>query len=124
MDQMIKPRILIVDDEIDYCMIMKNFFRGKGFEVFLAFTLKEGLSLLETASPDVLFLDNNLPDGKAWTHVGVIVEKNPHLRIYLVSAYHQKGDFFSPSPNVIIWEKPLSRSLLEEVIVPDLRSQI
>ncbi|MET0391700.1 MAG: response regulator, partial [Chitinophagaceae bacterium] len=65
MEQMIKPRILIVDDEIDYCMIMKSFFRGKGYEVLLAFTLKEGLEQLESARPDILFLDNNLPDGKA-----------------------------------------------------------
>lgn len=118
MDKMIKPKILIVDDEIDYCMIMKSFFRAKDYEVFLAFTLKEGLDLLETVDPDILFLDNNLPDGKAWTHVESIVEKNPHLRIYLVSAYYQKGDFFSPSPNVVIWEKPLSKSLLEEVKGP------
>jgi DNA-binding response OmpR family regulator len=121
---MIKLKILIVDDEIDYCMIMKNFFRGKDYEVSVAFTLKEGLALLENIRPDILFLDNNLPDGKGWTHVESIVEKNPHLRIYLVSAHHQKGDFFSPSANVVVWEKPLSMSLLEEVKGTGLRNYI
>lgn len=111
---MIKLKILIIDDEIDYCMIMKNFFR-EAYEVFIAFTLREGLDLIESIHPDILFLDNNLPDGKGWTHVEPIVEKNPHLRIYLVSAYHQKGNFSSPSPNVVVWEKPLSLSLLQEI---------
>lgn len=113
--RMIKLKILIVDDEIDYCMIMKNFFNGKKYEVFLAFNLKDGLDQLHDKKPDILFLDNNLPDGKGWTHVETIVEKNPHLRVYLVSAYHQQADYTSPSSNVVVWEKPLSMSLLKEV---------
>ena len=112
---MIKLKILIIDDEIDYCMIMKSFFRGKNYDVSLAYTLKEGLSLIKNVEPDILFLDNNLPDGKGWTHVESIVENNPQLRVYLVSAYHQRGDYSSPSPNVVVWEKPLSMNLLKEV---------
>lgn len=111
---MVKLKILIIDDEIDYCMIMKNFFR-KVYDVSLAFTLREGLALIDSLNPDLLFLDNNLPDGKGWTCVESIVEKNPHLKIYLVSAYHQKGNFSSPSSNVVVWEKPLSLSLLQEI---------
>ena len=112
---MIKLKILIVDDEIDYCMIMKNFFRVKNYVVFLAYGIKDGLDQLEAVKPDILFLDNNLPDGKGWTFVEGIVEKHPHLKLYLVSAHHTKGDFISPSPNVVVWEKPLSMNLLKEV---------
>jgi two-component system, OmpR family, response regulator len=109
---MTKPRILIVDDESDYCMIMKGYFREKNYDVHLAYTLNDGLQMIEAIRPDILFLDNNLPDGKGWSHVEDIVEKNPHLRLFLVSAYQQKGDFASPSPNVTVWEKPLSLNLL------------
>src|SRR5688572_16231328 len=113
--QMIKLKILIIDDEIDYSMILKNYFNRKNYEVFVAYLLQEGLDMIGQVKPDILFLDNNLPDGKGWTHVEDIVENNPHLRIYLVSAYHQKGDYASPSPNVVVWEKPLSMSQLKEV---------
>ena len=102
----------MIDDEIDYCRILENFFKRKNYDVSLAFTLNEGLQLIGDKNPDILFLDNNLPDGKGWTHVESIVEKHPHLKIYLVSAYHQKGDFVYTSPNVTVWEKPLSLSLL------------
>lgn len=112
---MIKLKILIIDDEIDYSMILKNYFTRKNYEVFVAYLLNEGLEKIRDIQPDILFLDNNLPDGKGWTHVESIVEKNPHLKIYLVSAYHQKGEFTSPSPNVTVWEKPLSMSVLKEV---------
>jgi two-component system OmpR family response regulator len=111
---MAKLKVLIIDDEIDYCTIMRNYFITRDYEVSISFLLNQGLELINTLQPDILFLDNNLPDGKGWTHVESIVEKNPHLRIYLVSAYHRIGEFPSPSPNVIVWEKPLSRQLLND----------
>lgn len=111
---MLKLKVLMIDDEIDYCRILENYFKKKNYEVQLAFSLAEGLQLIGSHKPDILFLDNNLPDGKGWTHVDEIVENNPHLKIYLVSAYHQKGDFFYDSPNVTVWEKPLSMSLLND----------
>ena len=107
-----KGKILIIDDEVDYCVIMKNYFANRKYNVQIAFNLTEGLEQIEEFKPDILFLDNNLPDGKGWSHVEPIVEKNPHLKLFLVSAYHQKGDFSSSSPNVTVWEKPLSLSVL------------
>jgi DNA-binding response OmpR family regulator len=109
---MLKLKVLLIDDEADYCMIMRNFFTKKNYEVFAAYTLKEGLELLDTVKPDILFLDHNLPDGHGFSYVESIVEKNPHLKLYLVSAYFKKGDLSYPSPNVIVWEKPISISLL------------
>ena len=107
-------KILIIDDEADYCSILKSYFQQKGYEVFLASTLKEGLELINTVRPDILFLDNNLPDGKGWPQIDLIVEKIPRIRAYLISAHQQKSDYSSLSPNVIVWEKPLSLSLLNE----------
>ncbi len=111
---MLKLKVLFIDDEIDYCHIMESYFTKKNYDVSLAYTLDEGLSKIESVRPDILFLDNNLPDGKGWEHVDKIVEKNPHLRLYLVSAYHLRNDFSFPYPNVVIWEKPLSMSVLNE----------
>jgi DNA-binding NtrC family response regulator len=114
---MTKLKVLIIDDEVDYCLIMKGYFTRKKYDVAVAYTLKEGLQKIADEKPDILFLDNNLPDGQGWAHVEEIVEKNPHLRIYLASAYHQHGDFFSPHPLVTVWEKPISMSLLNETFV-------
>ena len=111
---MLKLKVLMIDDEIDYCRILEMFFKKKNYDVLLAFNLTEGLELIVKSKPDILFLDNNLPDGKGWTFVESIVENNPQLKIFLVSAYHQKGDFLPNSPNVTIWEKPISMGLLNE----------
>ena len=109
-----KVRILIIDDEIDYCMIMKSYFLGKGYDVFQGSTIKDCFRLLEESRPDILLLDNNLPDGKAWEQVDTIHKNYPSLRIYLISAYHQKTDVIPTHENLIVWEKPISFSLLDQ----------
>lgn len=107
-------KILIVDDEIDYCTIMKSYFRGKNYDVFLGYTIKECLENLEQHQPDILLLDNNLPDGKGWNLVDSLIKNFPSLRIYLISAYHKKEDFQFNHKNVTVWEKPLSLGLLDQ----------
>jgi|SRR6218665_842423 len=109
---MLKLKVLFVDDETDFCLLMKNFFTKKNYDVFLAYTLKEGLDQLQDVQPDILFLDNNLPDGKGWDQVDAIVEKNPHMRLYLASAHYKGEVIFKNYPQVTVWEKPLSMSLL------------
>jgi DNA-binding response OmpR family regulator len=112
---MLKKKILIIDDEMDYCMIMKGYFTRKGYEVSIGSTLKEGLSLMEDINPQILFLDNNLPDGKGWLKLDDIVANHPDLKIFLVSAFRQEFDFIKPTEQVTIWEKPISFSVLNSV---------
>ena len=95
-------------------MIMKSYFIGRNYKVFTAYTLKDGLKLLEEIQPQILLLDNNLPDGKGKEHIPAIVQNFPSLKIYLISAYHQKTDFLEPHENVTVWEKPILLSLLDK----------
>ena len=97
---------------MDYCIIMKGYFTRKGYEVHIGSTLKEGLALLENKKPDILFLDNNLPDGRGWLMLDKIVSENPELKIFLVSAFRQEFDFIKPTEQITIWEKPISFSVL------------
>ena len=107
-----KKKILIIDDEVDFCLIMKGYFSRKNYEVFAAYNLQNGLFLLDEVKPDILFLDNNLPDGQGWKYVDAIVEKNPHLNIFLISAHQSKSSFTSPNKNIMVWEKPISLQIL------------
>jgi len=110
-----KQRILIIDDEIDFCTIMKGYFVRKGYEVATAYDLQTGLFCINDVKPDILFLDNNLPDGQGWQYVEQIVEKNPHLKIYLISAHQTKSSFTSTNENIVVWEKPISFQALSSV---------
>ncbi len=57
---MSRIKLLIIDDEQDYCMLMKNFLSTKGYDVTVSYSLKEGLELLYETKPAILILDNNL----------------------------------------------------------------
>jgi len=110
---MIKVKILIIDDEEDFCMIMKSYFERKGMEVFLAFNLTDGLNSIKEKNPDILFLDNNLPDGEGWNKTPDILKENPSLKINLISAYKEKTNEYDAFSNVSVWEKPISIRKLE-----------
>jgi DNA-binding NtrC family response regulator len=110
-----KQKILIIDDEVDFCMIMKGYFDKKKYETLVAYDLRNGLALIGASKPDILFLDNNLPDGQGWNCVDEIVEKNPHLQIYLISAHQNKSSFTPPNKNIVVWEKPISLQVLNNV---------
>lgn len=105
---MSKVKVLIVDDEEDFCENIGSFFKSIGLEVIAAGSLKDGLRLLEQESPQVLFLDNNLPDGEGWQQTSFLLKKYPSLKINLISAYRESSSEFENLPNVKVWEKPLS----------------
>lgn len=82
-----QKKILIIDDEPDLCLLMKSYFVRKNYDVYSAATLQEGLVKMEEVLPDILFLDNNLPDGIGWTRVESFLHVNPSLRLFLMSGY-------------------------------------
>jgi DNA-binding NtrC family response regulator len=57
-----KKRILVIDDERDFCELIKNILVRENFVVDCAFTLEEAEEKLRE-NPQVVLLDNNLPDG-------------------------------------------------------------
>ena len=109
-----KEKILIIDDEVDFCTIMKGYFKKRNYDVHVAYSIQAGILLLDEFNPGVLFLDNNLPDGEGWKFVPRIVEKSPQIKIFLVSAHMHRSDFVSSNENIVVWEKPISMQLLED----------
>ena len=109
-------RVLIIDDEADFCLLMKNYFVRRNFEVHIFHTLEEGMKNIETIKPDILFLDNNLPDGLGWEKTEYISEHFPHTLINLISAYQYDQSYSSKLSSVRIWEKPISLNDLNKYL--------
>lgn len=81
-----KRKVLIIDDEEDFGMLMKRFFSQKNYDVYVAYTISEGLKLLDEHMPDIIFLDNNLPDGYGWDKTDYILSTYPQTQLNLISA--------------------------------------
>lgn len=102
-------KILVIDDEDDFGVLMKSFFSPNGYQVFVAGNIKDGLRILTEEHPDVIFLDNNLPDGLGWENSEFITTNYPEIQLNLISAYYVPKTSTSAFR---ILEKPL---LLEEL---------
>src|SRR5438046_3009025 len=101
-------KVLIVDDEIDLCNLLKNYFVRKGYEASCCHTLKDGINMLESYRPDILFLDNNLPDGEGWKNAPALSVQYPGTYFALVSAYHPTHPPMPATSRYCIIEKPIS----------------
>ena len=64
-----RKRILIVDDDTDYCASVRALLEAEGYTVHCAPSAKEGLRRLETERPDLIVLDIMMED--AWAGYGV-----------------------------------------------------
>jgi len=105
--------VLIIDDEKDLCHLMKSFLQPLGFKVYTAYTWTEGLATIHTVSPDVIFLDNNLPDGFGWDHINEIRQLLPSCQITLMSGFKNSNDL-RPNHNVYVLDKPISLQKLSK----------
>jgi DNA-binding response OmpR family regulator len=112
-----KKKLLVIDDEQDFCLLMKSFFVPRNFVVFLAFTLADGMRILKEEQPDVVFLDNNLPDGSGWAATEYILANHPLTKLNLISALHVAR---TSAESVRILEKPLRWEELKEMFDSDL----
>ena len=59
---MMLKKVLIVDDEPDYCIALRDFLRSRGFEVVIALSGEEALPAYMQRKPDVVLLDIRMPD--------------------------------------------------------------
>jgi two-component system OmpR family response regulator len=109
-------RVLIVDDEVDLCLLIKNYLSRKNYEVYTAHTLSDGFRKLEALHPDILLLDNNLPDGMGWKEAEKIHRQFPNINITLLSAYQTPKDFNKGDMTVNVLEKPISLNDIEQYL--------
>ena len=58
----VKPRVLLVDDEPDFVELLEFNLLRRGFEVITAATGMQGLNVARRESPNVILLDLMLPD--------------------------------------------------------------
>lgn len=109
-----KTRLIVIDDEIDFCRVVYTVFTKKGFEVFLFHSLQDGLHGIETKRPDIVILDNDLPDGLGWKQSKNLSKKFPNIQFHLVSAFEDgcADKKRLAGEKMFYWQKPMK---LEEL---------
>ena len=86
-----KVKALIIDDESDICYLLSRLLQQKNYETTFVNSLKEARETLEQELPDLIVLDNHLPDGLSINYIPVLKEKYPAIKIIMITG-HDSGD--------------------------------
>lgn len=111
-----KKTMVVIEDEVDLRQIVAAFFRRRGWTVYECGTLEEGVSAVNTVSPDVLFLDNNLPDGLGWEIAPQLAALHPLMHMHLMSGFHPNPPQMPEGIVFSVHEKPISFSQFEAIL--------
>jgi DNA-binding NtrC family response regulator len=109
-------KVLIIDDEVDFCLLLKAYLTRHNYDVYYAHTLTAGVEQAKKIGPEIIFLDNNLPDGLGWDKASYFLTTYPTLQLNLISAYHPDLPSINITPALKIWEKPISLRELEKFL--------
>jgi len=77
---------LVVDDELDICFLLKSILERKDTSVTCAGTIDQAKAELNRQQPDILFLDNYLPDGAGMDLIRYVKDNFPQTKIIMISA--------------------------------------
>ena len=80
-------RILVVDDEKDYCDVLKMILEGSGYAVETCFNGKEALDILEKRSFDVVISDLNMPVMDGFELLKSIKEREYDCEVLILTAF-------------------------------------
>lgn len=82
-----KLQVLIVDDEVDICYLLKGILRYKKIEAQYVTSLEAAKTLLTEEDPPVIFLDNYLKDGFGIDEITYFKDKYPSSKIVMITAH-------------------------------------
>ena len=104
-------KILIVDDEVDICYFLSRNLTKRNFSVSYVHSLTDAETRIQQEDPEILLLDNRLPDGYGINFITKIKNSNPNLKIIMITAhdtpqdraraYNNGADFFLSKPFTI-----------------------
>lgn len=101
-------KILIVDDEGDICYLLSKLLKQRDLVFDQVNTLAQAEIMLKEEKTDIIFLDNNLPDGLGLNFIDAVKSLYPGIKIAMITAHDsiqnknkaiKKGaDYFIPKP--------------------------
>jgi len=114
-----KLTVLVIDDEDEYCKVVKLGLEAtKKYQVITTTNPKEGLQIAEGQSPDVILLDIMMPD-MSGTEIAELLLDSDHKKnipIIFVTALLIKGEEIINRGRYHIMAKPVSiRELAEQI---------
>jgi DNA-binding response OmpR family regulator len=106
----VKKKVLIVEDEGDMCLLLNILLTGEGMELDHVQNLLAADEYLQKEQPNVMILDNKLPDGFGIDFITYVKNKYPSIKIIMISGFDASAkDVALENGADVYLEKPFTR---------------
>jgi CheY-like chemotaxis protein len=117
---MSKIRILVIDDEPQFCKAVKlNLEHSGSYEVATAQSGEDGLCQATTRDFDLIITDLRMPGLDGQAVLRTLKDKRSHIPVVLLSIYHDDDQMIPPDVARLadgVVSKPIDHSELEQAI--------
>lgn len=80
-------KVLVVDDDVTFCLMLETFLHKHGFSVQQSFSYDEGSKKLGSFKPDIVLTDLRLPDKDGLEMLKTVIRETPSVPVVLMTGY-------------------------------------
>ncbi|HEX7846476.1 MAG TPA: sigma-54 dependent transcriptional regulator [Chitinophagaceae bacterium] len=80
-------KVLIIDDDVDLCLLLSRFLTKKGFVAEVAYSGHKGIALYKTEKFDAVISDYRLGDMDGAKLITLLKAEDPHASIIIITGY-------------------------------------
>lgn len=120
---MVVRKLLVVDDEIDICDFVKNFFQERGYNVSTALNGEDALAIVKNDRPELVLLDIKMQGMDGIATLKHIRDIDKDLKVIMVTA-NEDQDKMDEACRLGACEyitKPLVLDHLEQTVEKNLK---
>jgi DNA-binding response OmpR family regulator len=107
-------RILVVDDELEICLLVTRYLKKMGFDASYAVSISDAMAKISRVSFDLLFIDLNLADGSGYDLINTLHESNISSKIIIISAYDSERQKALQKGAALFMAKPFTKKAISE----------
>jgi DNA-binding response OmpR family regulator len=83
---------LIIDDDVDICFLLTLILKNKNIQSVYVNSIAEAKIAFQKYKPEIIFLDNHLPDGVGIEFIPIIKELSPKTKILMITAHNSDSN--------------------------------
>ena len=105
------PKILTIDDEVEFTHLIESYLSPRGYQVFVANEGTTGLAIAKKEKPDVCLIDMKMPGIHGDEVMKEILKLYPKTRCIMITASEGEGKMRSDLMQMgayTCFDKPLS----------------
>lgn len=119
-------KLLIIDDELPVCDLLKNFFTERNYKVFVALNGEDGIAVMDKEKPQIVFLDIRMPDVSGIEILRRMKKKNHQVKVIMITAVKDEAMITLAKEygayDYIV--KPFNLEHLEKDVLPRVMKQL